>query len=506
MGLSLWYAPSVAGAYIPLIATMARVDGTFGTVSDNGGGTIKLHSAGLQELTVGDVILVYGAVYSGSYTVVSSTTGYVIITAGFISADVGYIIATPARPNWYANIELQYFRAGSLDWIDLATIRARVGVEGYGMVDYRGYLNKLFIKENMFKYDRQNQMDANYCVGWRRRSQELWDDSDSHSPESPVSAWGNTRIAICASPKLQDELIHPLSGEIDSWKVNDNNLLKYVWVTDDPSNYSNYGDIPAPFYTEFEEMRFFEGYPFDLQIVIHKNDPLVYFDTYIRQVTFSINGIKSAELLSELTLPSGVQWLQRIMLSKEVLSSDVHNMEVAIVKRGKDISPIDDTIYELSETKIVRVDKECSYDAPIYLSWLNRYSGTDGWLFGLKRRKNLNVDEHVRGKANPINYLSDPTLDETITKQSKETFTLSAYNIRPTEIDGLKSILKSSFVQMLMNPEEFTSFKQGASPTIDPVWMTVVIKEGSFDFGMHDQTRFKVEFDIELPTESSQTI
>ena len=488
MSLTISIPPVFTPAFNPIVVNVTRNDGSFLTVTDNGGGTIKVNVAGLHELVNRDKIYIYGSVYSGEYEVSSSTTAYIIINTAYISTDSGYIIADAAKPNWYANIVIEYTANGTT-WVELTEVRVRSGLAGLGTFRLDGFLRTLFTKANISAYNTANIIDSYMDIGYRFKYIEVWDDSDEYSPTPSYSAYTSEEHSLCAALELQDSMFL-----VDS----SINPLKYCLLTDAGSPIYPL----VPFYTEFEEMRFFPGYPFDISVPI-LDEGMVLFDAKLKEKIYTVNNLKTgeADYLLSLANPKDF-WLNRLTIS-ESYASTISYIEATLYLIAKGISPFTAEEYAQTETKKIRIDRECTYSDPIFLAWINKYGAWDYWLFGARREDSLSILKHERGEQVLSNYRIAQTLNETLKKDSQKVQMLTAVNIRAAEVEGIKGLLRSPFVQMLTNDGTFMSGQYG-SPAVAPAWMTVIIKENTFNFGKHDQSNFVVQFELEFPVHQSQ--
>lgn len=143
----------------------------------------------------------------------------------------------------------------------------------------------------------------------------------------------------------------------------------------------------------------------------------------------------------------------------------------------------------ITEIKEIDVNTEC-VDNPVYLKWLNTQGGYSQWLFG--KRQTKIIQTAVDGE-----YISD--VDDLENSIGGEEY--MGTNVQPAMIigadlpiekmDGIKGLLMSPKVLMLMNPDTWED--EGA------IWQRVRIQRGSFVILYTDETRHKIEMTVYQP-------
>lgn len=124
----------------------------------------------------------------------------------------------------------------------------------------------------------------------------------------------------------------------------------------------------------------------------------------------------------------------------------------------------------ITERKKIDVAKGC--DArPVYLNWLGTNGGRNYWLFEHNQTKGLNTsigetfEPYIEDNTNATTYL------EEVTRGAVENMTVGAF-VPVSKLDGIKRLLFSPHVLMLMNPE---SWEEDG-----PMWVQVFPDSGSF--------------------------
>ncbi len=146
--------------------------------------------------------------------------------------------------------------------------------------------------------------------------------------------------------------------------------------------------------------------------------------------------------------------------------------------------------FRITEKKRIKIRHEC-VDQPVYLAWYNPEGGLSYWLFGFNQSESLIVKEG----SSYVRFIDDlenaETKEELIQKFANETFQMGADNLDQDDMTVIKGLLMSTKVQMLTNPSTWT---------VDgPKWVTVKVKQGSFNTRQTRESIWKIQFTIEFP-------
>jgi len=152
----------------------------------------------------------------------------------------------------------------------------------------------------------------------------------------------------------------------------------------------------------------------------------------------------------------------------------------------------------ITEVKTVKIDCDCKTN-PVYLQWRGTNGGINYWLFATVQTE---VESSgVNSEFFPyIGELEDAfSNQETLDKESQPSLIVGGYidvedlgiGVKPSDAPGLKGLIRSIDVAMLMNPETWT--------TEDPQWMRVKVAPGTFKILETNQTKAQIEFSLLLP-------
>ena len=143
-----------------------------------------------------------------------------------------------------------------------------------------------------------------------------------------------------------------------------------------------------------------------------------------------------------------------------------------------------------TEIKTIKINRECVKN-PIFISWLNTYGGREHWLFSGVQTIGLTTSE--KGEFEPfVNDLQNSRGQIKTTEiGAVPQLIVNAY-VDIEDVQGLKTILYSSCVEMLMNPNEWNS-------TVAPIWQIIRPKTGSFKIYNTNETHTTIEISFDLP-------
>jgi hypothetical protein len=144
----------------------------------------------------------------------------------------------------------------------------------------------------------------------------------------------------------------------------------------------------------------------------------------------------------------------------------------------------------ITEIKTIKVNRECVKN-PVFISWLNTYGGREHWLFSGVQTIGLTTSE--KGEFEPfVNDLQNSRGQIKTTEiGAVPQLIVNAY-VEIEDVQGLKTILYSTCVEMLMNQNEWSS-------TVAPIWQIIRPKTGSFKIYNTNETHTTIEISFDLP-------
>lgn len=144
----------------------------------------------------------------------------------------------------------------------------------------------------------------------------------------------------------------------------------------------------------------------------------------------------------------------------------------------------------VTELKNIKISRGCKKN-PVYISWLNTLGGYDHWLF-----EKVQIKSQIVGNDSTSNsYITDlaNARGQVFDTSRTNTPTLTVFtNALIEDIEGLKTIMYSLNVEMLMNPNEWNSI-------VKPIWQRIRPQIGTFKLYGTNETRSNLEITFELP-------
>ena len=161
--------------------------------------------------------------------------------------------------------------------------------------------------------------------------------------------------------------------------------------------------------------------------------------------------------------------------------------------------------YMGSESIELEVVQYCQglMDNAVYLCWINKWGGWDYWLFTKTYSEEVDISNEDYGY-----YIEDYETGEGFSDvtniKSVEQYTIGADNLTDQQIAGLKELLSSPRVMMLMNLKDYYNY-QDFSPSELPEWTIVKVAGGSVNTKQSSfDGRHSLEFSIRLQDVTTQ--
>lgn len=357
---------------------------------------------------------------------------------------------------------------------------------GKTRADISGYLKTLVNANDDFKYDTINYRDLNRSASFTIRYRQIWDGD--------ASVWYN-------APQ-------PLYVTYSAMQLGDKyggNMGEYVPFLNEP----NY-DLKAKFLTKFEEPTAWVGLPFDTSFIL--SEDVVTSEIKLRTISLDVNGNPIA---------SGV--INSFLLNNDagyILGNDLSRL---IIQQGA-LPPVsDDGIFEdlginrlmlagppaqgveyfqiqlytgtdespnyITQALKIKVNIPCK-DPFVYVKWINSLGGWDYWRFGKNQIISMATANDIIVDRNVFDWENGDTIADIIKKSAVENIRAGAI-VGKTKIEGLRQIVTSPKVMMLVNPNPYK-------------WHTVIVNAGNFDI---KQTKFgtsEIRLTFNLPERNIQ--
>jgi hypothetical protein len=150
----------------------------------------------------------------------------------------------------------------------------------------------------------------------------------------------------------------------------------------------------------------------------------------------------------------------------------------------------------ITEKKRIDIDASC-VESPVFLNWMGTEAQREYWLFHYVQSKQIATSEganfapFIEDNTNAVSYLNE------ISRGAIESL-ICGGNVPISKIEGIKTMLYSPNVLMLMNPSTWK---------VDGVkWLKVRIAPGTFKLYDTDQKRADIQFTLEFPEINIQSM
>jgi len=452
-------------AFNPIPVYLKRRDIAY-TGTANYSGTVSFTVGVNLGLTIGSMIYIEtlsGQSWTGWHEVsgmtsteVKTTTAYVLgVSTGHLSSDEIY-------ENYHVLIQIKDNRTDD----DIVELKYSVDSTMEVYVNLSGIVRVLLGKDNDYGYHAAAvscnvaEFDLNLMCEFSFRFKEGYLDDD----ESPAPEWSSnyTGFAVNAAMQLGE------NPNMEDWHA---------------------GKIGAGmFLTEFETITVFKGYPNSVTFIWLEGTPSSADYTLQRCQTFVAGGV-SRETVEDLTpdYPDLPDNAVRVTIDDQ--SANERSGAIHIRSTDDESSPIYSTV--INSLPLIYDDGIC-YDNPIYLCWLNTYGGFSYWLFHTTQEIKHEVFDQKEILHAVEDWASARTQEDVFEINARDKLVLGAQNITSDQLEGIKNMLHSPRVMLLLNA---ATFAEGDIPD----WLTVSIQSGTFSFGSTGDSRHKVEFTIRKP-------
>lgn len=479
---SLWFP-----AHNPLITTLRRVDDNISATSNNGGNTqITVGTGGVVAV---DSLVFINTVYAGGsieavYTVLSvvDPTNFVIDLPWNGVAESGYLTYNSDYTNYYFLIRLMKYDDND-NLVVIGTQKEYPFTNGMAYPDISAMVKKTVGVEDSYDYVAINEADRSLS------SRLVLDVSEFYSGTKKAFDPTVTQNIFGVNAALQ---VNSAQGA---------NMAEYVT---EPS-----GQDLAKFLTTFNKPTAWVGLPFDMQFIFSE-----LLAAEINASPPNINFLRTRELFDPndgivTAFTETMDLTQYYYVNRVQLRSAVNPTVNSAVARTIDFSirstDGSNVVRTITETKTIKIIQTLPCNA-IYLKWLNTNGGWEYWCFSHNQTNGM----IVKGGEQFTKFIM-PTATgfpiigreekNWLKKDATPTLVIGADGLDDDDLGsdyfhtGIIGITYSPKVMMLMNPDEFDAV---SSPTVAPQWLTVYVDVGTFKFKETNETKFKVEMNIQL--------
>lgn len=466
----------------------------------NDAGSVQIVAASvvLDTTAVNDSIYVYASdgtnVIDGIYSITAIGVGVVTInlastwTGAVVQSYYNYLQTSDrAYEYWAADIVASYFDATGSE-IQLGSYKIVPNIKGVIDINIKSMLK---VPDIAFaEYDQNASQNGKDLYLSRRVKFLLKTYAPFISGGSFYTTWAYAINMVRAAFTARLSAASPLQYEP--------NMARYAVVDG--------GVHLAKFLNTFTKPTYFAGFPFDVSFLW---DNGVADGVTLKR--FEKEYINSTQIsLSQYALTSDKDFVHRTKLQgsyynslggysnqlKMFLGSDGAGVKDGYVgDLYVDTDYVETTggssgaIVPFTEELTIKL-KKCNYTVSLYLRWLNSKGGYSYWLFERKYSKGLKTKNS--GSIKPFNsdLFNKSRIISLLSKQASEQIVCGADNLTDDDISGLKELLTSPRVDLLINPNTWAI--DGAK------WQEVIVDDGSFTISREGNTTRQLEVSINV--------
>lgn len=462
-GISKWCAIGGVDTASHIKYQLLRSDG-LATVITNGSGYVKLDSYGTppSSLTIGGKIYLI-AYDAGGVILKQGLYNITAFVAGVITTDMPYS-ATYITINIcfitdYANFHfrIKYLESG----VEITSAVYTPGPDQITWVDASPFLkDTVTITSKVIPGSGNNDVADDIDSYCQLYVYEVYDGPDGH----------------------YDDLAD--GSDIDLYVVNAANQLqnpKGISLIDKMTN--NTPSQLLKFMCDFVKPTWFAGYPFHMTFIYSElmTDPLS-----ARFEFLDSGGVQLSTAVNALTDYKG--HVNRVFIRSSV-PAGTKTAQINIQKTtGSTV---------MSEVKYMKYN-DCAGKNPVFLKWMGTSGAWHFWVFAFNQIESEDITSAQGTFSKFITDLATADTDsDFITKEATPELILSDDLLDNNDIQGLRTLLRSPKVMMLMNPESWVADGE--------VYQTVRVKPGKFKIRERRGALQGIEFMIQLADINIQT-
>lgn len=454
----------------PINIECERKDFAVVDTQDDGSGNTQINVTGtLPTLTVGGFVYVAaGTVTSGlygKYTILSATASTIVIDLAFSGAYTGgYVNLITDRPNYfiYSRLRAAYptfpLPGGEVPYIYRKDFPNTLGV---ALIDISENISTYFTPENDFGFDVTDEIDTNNCIQYSIEFKECWDDS--------LEAWSSA------------EYVNAVNAAMQIQNTGGSNMVNYIT--------SGVNDA-AYFLADQTTTRYWEGLPFDLQVLLYSAEFKAFMDAnpalQLLRLEKRYTQVSASPSVATTVLSSGgtltIFDLYRRLMIAGSYASNIQFVDVAI---AYEYSP---GLYQnLTNFARIRIEPEIPCK-PVYLTWLNKKGGWHYYCFSHRQQLGSKIASEGEFTKSFESLATQNTTSSFLSKSSENYMTCGAEQMDSSDIQLMISLIESPKVFMLMNS---TTWDATA-----PVWREVKVDVG--DYKTFDTKKVYNNFELKL--------
>lgn len=433
-----------------------------------------------SQLAINDQVSFKTAFYdfvgkADGYNVVGGF-GVLTVTEVYTFDDtVGYLNIPGIKPGYYTEVQIKY----GLDLVHPQYINPRFSPNNKGATraDLAPFLQTLLDFRDTFDYNEVSYPDISQSASYQLQFREVWTGGNGLWFSAPDPLYV-TRAAM----QLGD--------------YGNGNMAQYV-----PFLAVDSVDQKAKWLTNFKEPTFWSGLPFELSFIF--SDDLLGNPLFLNLVPDCGDAADGLLLNTDDSYIIDEDGGRFIIYNTEidaisiftavgvnrVLVPDLFDCCAEKIKANIYYVLDDVRVYVMQD---IYIRLKCPCPEPyIYIKWVNSLGAWDYYYFGFNQFLNANISNDQSVKRFVLNWSSDDTIEDNISKSSIRSLRVGASQINSDDANALQWARKSIKAQMLVNTNPIK-------------WQTVIIKDGSTDIIQSRKKTSDIAFELLLVSDNLQ--
>lgn len=440
------------------------------SIADDGAGNAQITlSATLETYVVREYIRITNATneaYNGVWQVLAVSSSTVItVDAPFIGTDTGnfqrYYRNYNIHAKIYAGIPDGHTFASENPMEEVGEIKVRPGANNRSILDVSDY-----IRSEIKPIENQLCATLGQGNGFQGNDWRIWcafyvaiaesyDQSDGFEVTTFTSEYEDNM-----SNEYDLNLLYASNSALQFQDPQGRSIGQYAIQDTDPD------DVQAQFMTTFEKPRYFYGYEFDISIInALSNDDLSDMGYGLEYVLIEYDSTGAIVTSHQNPLILQDEGIYRFALSEFALQGSTSQVEFYIQRT---------TGEQVTESKIIIVDRETCGRGSILLRWLNHVGGFDTFHFVRRHDFDLRVSDRLIRRRNIFKDFDDvfttgDTQDDYYNTNAVEARTVRSQLLTNDEATQMKWLLSSNKVyEVFQTTEEGCSRHKQRTVLIDP--------------------------------------
>ncbi|MDR3551216.1 MAG: hypothetical protein P4L31_07425 [Candidatus Babeliales bacterium] len=395
----------------------------------------------------GDFVYINTALYEGSYEVLSSSTGYLILDTPFTSNDtIGFININSLRPAYKVQTIITGVSQLTGKFFTI-TSNNYPFPDGHTDVDLQNFLQDLLRAKDYSGYNLINYRDMQLSASYTIKYAEVWQGNPGTfaSITRPYYVlWAARQLQQIGSGNMQ-EFVPFLNGFQPAKWVTDflTPVYNHLFPFDIGFIFSEYMVGLAPFYTI--ELLDINKNPLASQSIL----PGFLLN---EDGSYILNQDSSKFIIAAPQLQAGL--VEHVGLNRLLINFTppnlcwYFNLQLFYTNTPASGSPV---TYPLTQAITCRIDQQTT-DRQIYIKWIGLTGCYQYYTFSYNQLKQLEVSNTVTVKNFIVDWQNTDTIADVISKNANEKMTVYAINVSVDDIKAIRGIKTSPQVMIYIGP------------------------------------------------------